>query len=424
MFIKLHTSTLDIDINTESKYSVIIGESGVGKSHMLDVLNLLLRDNIQKVVEASHSYSILNTTELVPLMAEHPQLLSTNIYFIDEYLALKYSDVLKNAEAYFIIISRDNRVRINCGYKDIYLAVQQKEFTTIKRAYPDFKLPDKEFTFDVCITEDSGHGAKFFSKWLETQIVYGDGKDTFSRHLSKIPHEYSILLVFDGGGIGSHIRKVLQRINTAKGYTAVYCCVPECFEQLLLYSSIVDYKDHLSLSTVGNDTTEQFCEKQLETLSQNKPWQYSHKGRILSDCWLIECVDCVNKCVKATKNKLEAILSTGPCKDLLQGKCSQKVQTVSVPSQYTVPEYYAVLTIRKYSHSVALFTSAHNCYECLVNETVFKCSYNSGYAIFYTFVIKTTKGLIVYSIPIKIGNKQYTNEKSFDYLYNIEEVQI
>lgn len=399
MYVKISNPNLVLELRTESKYTIILGLSGTGKSYAIDLLlSMLYEDADTTQVEASHSWKLLNTPDNIETLTQ-PQN-NNKIFFVDEFLARKYRKVFDKVESYFVVISRSDRVIYDCGYKDIYHAAVENGITYIKRKYADIRLPVKPFTFDACITEDSGKGARFFRRWLWRGIIGGDGKDSFSKYATHLPAGLSILLVFDGGGAGSHIGRIMNRVETLSKKANVYLCVPECFEHILLCSGFIGYGKEIVQDLNSNFTTEQFCEKKIEELTKDAFWEYTHKGSKLSNCWVTECNDCDNNCASRVENKLQAILKNGLCPELLNASYSGMFLWIDIPVEYS-PSMVAALLYFKKCRCMFLITKEHSLYERLDGKRTIRIDYKNGFAVYSWYLVKTTQGIYVFHSPDK-----------------------
>ncbi len=401
MYVNMYNPKFVLELCTESKYSIILGKSGTGKSYAAYVLESLSRVNANNTkVDTSHQWELLDSKRTIDSLEKHPEDYTGKIYFVDEFAARGRKQVFDKIEAYFIIISRSDKVMYDCSYKDIYRMYVLDGVTRVQRRYEDITLPKEPYNFDVCITEDSGKGAKFFRKWLWIGTIGGDGKDSFSKYAVSAPRGLNILLVFDGGGAGSHIRKIMTRVNALRKEANVYLCVPECFEHILLCSSLIKHNKEIIPDLSSNMTTEQFCERTIEELTKDAFWEYTHKGSKLSNCWVIECDDCDNNCASRVENKLQSILKAGPCPELLNASYSGMFLWVDIPVEYS-PSMVAALLYFKKCRCMFLATKEHVLYVLLDGKRTIRIDYKNGFAVYSWYLVKTTQGIYVFHSPDK-----------------------
>ena len=144
--IALKTDIYDIDISLNHNISILTGESGEGKSHLVGVLNEH-RDNIVITLDSMP----VDMEILVFTDAFYPRELEGNspkVVIIDDirdaYKTSAISDSKKNSSIYFLIVARDmssipSNTLFSCFYDSVYyidisIDSNQKEHFSLVRA--------------------------------------------------------------------------------------------------------------------------------------------------------------------------------------------------------------------------------------------------------------------------------------------------
>ena len=314
-YLKIDYSTLKMDIEFKDKYIFLQGDSGIGKSYITELLTN--NEIIKHYVKSDLDIRILNK-----YTKDDFDTWSNLLIIADEVYAKRFINRFYSKECYILIISRHPFTNINFSYRCLYIGIKDTDgVMTVNKQYNlDFNYLSK---YDCIITEDSGYAYDFIKYLLPSiTVISSGGKSNIVNKIKELESSYeSCLLICDGGGIGSDIRKILERVALEKSKGKVIdILMPECFEQVLLCSNYFNYdEDIFKYFELRYNDTETFCEREIHLLTAGTELLCNHAKNYLSECWYKECNDCPKDCPKRIDySKLEYVLESGPLKVLLQ----------------------------------------------------------------------------------------------------------
>lgn len=238
--IKVQSRRLDYLIQIRSKYTIIRGDSGTGKTTLI---SLLRRDDTV----------ISSKLNLVPLPIKSPnggedkwleylEFISgpdTLLYCDEEHpylLSKKFQSALVNCQAYLLIVSRAPLVGIPYSCGDVYKikvisSTKNRSVNTVVPAY-ELKNPEDLSDYSKLYTEDSRSGYLFFS-YLLGNVQSCFGKD----HVPElIRTTRNTVFLVDELGFGSTIASALESLQNTQ-HNSLYFI--ESFESLILHSDWV-----------------------------------------------------------------------------------------------------------------------------------------------------------------------------------------
>lgn len=317
-YLKINSKTVKIDITFKDKYVFILGDSGLGKSLIVDTLSD--EELVTHAVDTDLDIKILNKSTI----SEFDNWNNGELLVADEVYGRKVLNKLATKNCYILFVTRKVFTNINFSYRCLYTASRTEGITTIKQAF-ELKNVKAASNYDALIMEDSGYAKTFVSECFNNQqcIISANGKSNIVGVLKsdQIIALNKLLILFDGGGIGSDISRIMSVVKKLRktGYV-VHFLAPECFEQVLLCSKYFNYnRDVFKHMSLQDGNTESFCEKELLRLTEGTVLECNHKKGKMSECWYTQC----NKCDKFSckwrvdDDKFVYVLANGPYKLLL-----------------------------------------------------------------------------------------------------------
>ena len=239
--IKVYDNKVKYDLNVERRISVIVGDSGTGKSLLCDMVkNFKKNPNISIV--CNYPVEVL---DYVPVnIKETLKSFENKIILIDEDCDIlhnfEFQSSCLNYDIYFIIISRDLFcLNIPHSVYSIYKFKYSGKFI-VNTKYCDFKLNNKKFL--SVTTEDEKSGKLYFSKFCK-DVKSLDGKDNILNYISKKENLYRLYII-DLAAFGDKFHYVAPLIKS----NLIDLADIESFEYMLLNSSLFlnsKYKDFI-----------------------------------------------------------------------------------------------------------------------------------------------------------------------------------
>lgn len=314
------TAKVDFSVKTRDKYCFISGFSGEGKSLFIAEVENYINFGAGTLVTNRHMVLIKSKLEL-EMVDRIIQENDAPVFIADEIIAHKVLEKIKNKNAYAILVTRHLFRDFNFSYRCLFVAKRDENGVT--RIHRKVRLLDKPKVkeFELIVTEDTAAGCEFIRAIVPTVNVVGcGGKDRIYERLRRVSDVNAVLLICDGGGVGTIINK-LRKVSRYLENNGVKCRIlmPECFEHILLTSGFVRYnQDVLDEFELVCNNTETFCENKLKELTKDYPFEFDHDRQELSKCWVIDCRMCKERCDYYTnENKKEFVLKNGPCAKLL-----------------------------------------------------------------------------------------------------------
>lgn len=194
--IHLKNNYVEFDIEFKQKYLFIRGDSGIGKTTLVDMVSAY-KSNPEAV-------DCLGDDNLELLYSERDLVLSNCIFFIDENNPLLHrGDVAKlfnKSNNYFVIINRSRKFNnLKSGLDSLVEMISDENgYHTVKLCHPR-----KEHLNELgscLVSEDSNSGRKFLEKVFQCNIESAASKEKLAMKLKKLgKQDYTI--IYDRSGI-------------------------------------------------------------------------------------------------------------------------------------------------------------------------------------------------------------------------------
>lgn len=280
MLLSVKTKRLCYEITFHGKYSIIRGDSGIGKTTLS---RLLLRAELQKQavrVECNLQVVTISATADEDVLQKH----SNTVFVIDENcLLLRQSNIariLKESNNYFIIITRKQLGYLPISVDSFYSLLTVGDVTRNVPMYPRFNH-DYFGEVDLIITEDSCSSYYYFKRYFTIPVTSSGAKSKVALTLKR---EYEVgkkfLIVYDAAAFSTEIEDLVKYISSRANVKVLDW---ESFEHYVLQSKL--FGINLTLDDAGchYESLEQLA---TEKLSEIIPYSKSQ----LSKCLLPESV--------------------------------------------------------------------------------------------------------------------------------------
>lgn len=360
--LKFKDSNTDIELTITNKYAFLSGDSGVGKSFLIELFNQVKASPELGTFETSIPHVIFNSTiSKDDLLRNYNGGAKPTLWICDEEFAKLVVQFAKRREIYCVVITRENLNKTSTDFADGGVQYSPKCFyelqrcygkTTLRQKYTDFINTITE-PFDLFFTEDSGYGNRFLRSLLGARVLPIGGKDKIISAFKQcsVNHNMHIGLFTDLGNLGFIYPRLLAHIAREHLHVSIFDI--ECFEQLFYESPMLNprceiYKEF----QVHTASTEVFCEHRLLQKTKSQPYLCDHEHNIMSPCWCIDCIhptpctqfmnDSINRCILGEKplcssftykHKMQYVLAGDehcPLPGLLDVKFSQKYPVMQV----------------------------------------------------------------------------------------------
>lgn len=300
----------------EHRLSIIIGNSGVGKSSLRQLLtnNPDDPDTYIAGVQVNATYPVIDarsTTWKDVIVMEKDKIIIFDDLSVVE--SAKFSDMysqyaIKN-NLWFIIINRSESIgqdnfkgrRLSYAVSDIYEMKEYKEKHWLVPAYK-LKFVTEDTIFSTCITEDTASGFAFVAALFSNSKVYhsSNGKSSLCEDIESISGKPTIVFA-DLASFGCHISEFYNKFYASDVYLVkdYYC-----FEELLVNTNLFCKNDLDKLYSAKNMflSDERYYEYVIKELSKEKPFAYTHRNGHLADCYVTNCIN-VTWCTSQLRDK-------------------------------------------------------------------------------------------------------------------------
>lgn len=353
-FINVSADDLSYRINIYSKYTVITGFSGTGKSQLLSAIQNVYRVNSGKrkisesyTLESSHQVYIVQNG-LAPQYpnssADWIRILesvcpTSAIVCVDEDFSYLHTFAFQSAiaqfDALFVIICRDRLKFLPYGVKDIYMlcsdGLGNQHYNKLiydESVYSRFEVDTQT---RLCV-EDSKSGYKFFSSFLKN-VITSKGKKIIPRLIEDYTNT---LFCVDGLGFGAEFLEIPGLLDKHRENNNALWII-DSFESLIIDSEWfkrlgISYELKPDADNLEKATTDSL----YQILAAHKIF-YS-KGK-LPECFIKDC--CFKPYANAPKfkcglfykgNKLELVLGKELLDNLIKAFGDARVKDDRIPA--------------------------------------------------------------------------------------------
>lgn len=307
-------------ITLVSHYTTIIGfDSGEGKTWMFDSVS---RKQAAGELQIDCDYNVIFST--LESLDRDLDLEERTVIITDEFTISKSQSIINkinNCKHLILAITRTSLKRSNSPLDGIYKVILTDDSVfSIQPINCELSLPlTREFSnVDIILTEayESKSEHQFFSNLCELtghklKVIAAGGKDNIAkklRYLSKEEPNSNILVFMDLGNVSfqfKFLEKQCKKNPNVKFFDYV------CFEELLSEGKLFK-----KLKVIFNEsifdflTPEKYYEKKLEIITKNTKYAYDHKKLLLSVCYLIYCLSCVDSCELYNDKKFYELLDS------------------------------------------------------------------------------------------------------------------
>lgn len=322
-------------LNIMHRLNVILGNSGIGKTVLYDLVEIYNRDNTSGVtINSKLPVKVCPLSDWKDTIRNK----SNTIFICDEFDVIceaKFSEyysqyAIKN-NLWFIISSRiDTRCK-NLNYRKLSYSVnamytlRQKDGILYNVPYYDYSIVRKNnVSIDCVLVEDKNAGFTFFSSMLKHYPVFSsEGKSNlYNVILRLIKKGYKNILVFaDMAALGCHIQDISAISNSTSDINIYLIDIYECFEYLLLRTNLLRNKNLVlkefnNIEYFANQTIswENYFEDLIKRVTDNKVYRHTHKSN-LKKCYYEDC----NVCNPSILEKCDIALYGNKFIEMLKG---------------------------------------------------------------------------------------------------------
>ena len=195
-YIHLTDNVVEYEFTFKQKYLFIRGDSGRGKSTLIELVEVYLRDPDSVTCLGDSNFKFL--TDMRALDPGY-------IYFFDEddpLLTSENAKLFNTTDSYFVIISRRRNLDfLKTGLDSLCEIVTNGSYHTIKPVYP--RKEELTSVGDVIVCEDSKSGFQFLNKLVNYQIESAESKSKIRSKIIKLIKQgfKSFTVVYDRRGI-------------------------------------------------------------------------------------------------------------------------------------------------------------------------------------------------------------------------------
>lgn len=307
---KLSDSLLSYDIHLSRRINFIRGDSGTGKTTMVDLLREASEvDNVDVDLEL-HGVSgvvILSEDSYASVIKDSRNKL---VVLDDLGIANKggFASLVKRYcianDLWFLIISRylnqgvDYMKSLSYSINSVYKLCNMNNVYSLASYYDYGFCLNRQY--DAVVTEDKGSRCNFFVNLFKCDVFPStSGKSTIVRDVEELRLKgYSnILVLMDTASFGCHMEEFDMYFSGYDDFNVSLISFYECFEELLIHSPFADSPVvHSELEKLGEYANnfiswERYFEDLMERATDGKYYSYKH-GSPLRNCFLKSCDLC------------------------------------------------------------------------------------------------------------------------------------
>lgn len=326
--IEIGKSSVVYSLTLEHRINILNGNSGTGKSYILELINLFNQNNKTVSINTNNNIEIYTFNRETYKL--YPQAYSKqNCLFIideDDYIYINRLIRSLHITSMILIISRKEIYTESINIKGVY-KLEKLDNIIYNTPYLDKepKFNIRSFNnYSTVIIEDSNSGYKFFQYFIYHYLKYDIpvlSSQSNVKIVETIKNNHlkgNILIIADGSDFGGIYFKLIKEIYKLERNINLYFLLPESFEYILLKSLFMKPISPLSDTTYYNDvelleftsgSIEKGAEKILYNITKDKYYEYK-KSR-LNKCYHQNCNNCenANKCILYNEsNKFDLII--------------------------------------------------------------------------------------------------------------------
>ena len=237
--IRIGSKNYSFHLMVERKFTVLMGESGIGKSVFVDM------------VENQEYYDFYCDVPVIGMQKRFGKWGDSNEYLngmsgcimvVDEDFDGLHSDgfarMMMTSDNYFVLVSRDPFSNIPYSYTSIY-RLRERRYGDAWQMYNErfYGGVDCSFDPDLLITEDSRCGFQMLSSEKYESVSAGSNSGILSKLLETYIPGRKTCIVVDGAAFGAFIGSLVTLVEHFDG---VVLFLPESFEHLMLLSGAVE----------------------------------------------------------------------------------------------------------------------------------------------------------------------------------------
>ena len=311
--LKLESKKLSFQITIQRNITIIRGDSGTGKSTLINMLINAKREYSPYTVECNVDYHAFNSNNF---SAFDYTKCSNSIVFIDEDVNIlktpEFASIVKKSDCYYVLITREKLQNLpyscNAVYELYTESSKQKvaKHLTFTRMYYDFVNAKDSKVYDKIthiVTEDSNSGAQFFTATANANKIVctaAGGNSNIAKHIEDEltgMNTGSMLAIVDGAALGPYYDDIEKLIHM---YRNLVVYLPESFEYILLKSKLFSTSNISEIITRPYNyiesqdyfSWERFFTALLQEVSKGTEYEYSK--HILKKAYLSKYArDCI-----------------------------------------------------------------------------------------------------------------------------------
>lgn len=335
--IQIKSELVNYDLEFGRRISVVTGDSGIGKSTILDIISEPGDAEIKSTLPIQYA----DRTNWRTIMKGS----DSSIIMFDDLTVVasrEFANLIKSSvehDNYYILITREGMginslAKLSISVDSLYTLAFNKESNmhTLQRLIPYHVVNITETNCDCCLVEDKQSGFKFIKDNCKLDVFDStSGKSTIIADAINLVSTGKCVVVFmDLAGFGCHMYEYYQKIIRRR-LPVFYVKDYECFEELILQTNmfkadIAVLQEFEDLDRYANKfiSWEVYFEDLLHRVTKGKPYKCSHtRPSVISDCYFKDCSDCNSyvrqKCDKVLEGKKIIALLEGTKYERLLG---------------------------------------------------------------------------------------------------------
>ena len=243
----VETERMKYEFTIRRNITVILGDSGTGKTTLVEFLNMYSRRGKGSGVTVQSDVPCVVFSAVSGLWRPILEEISHSIIFIDEgqpfIFSTDFAEVVQHSDNYFVLITRRPLRNLPYSTKEIYAIRTTGKYHFPEKVYQEFYpiyetvYPDPLEKKTILLLEDSNAGYDFFRKaFPKTSCISAGGNAAIAGKLGSMEIDHPVIVIADGAAFGAYIESILS-IREVHKDISIY--LPESFEWLILRSGII-----------------------------------------------------------------------------------------------------------------------------------------------------------------------------------------